>query len=186
MEDQSSQRNARENSVSMDAAGAPRSHRRRSVGWLIIVGDALHNFVDGLAIGAAFSISNSAGMSTTLAVLLHEVPHEIGDFAVLLDSGFSVRAATLYNLASALTAVLGGFIGVAIGDLGDAEAWILSVAAGLFLYIALSSLVPQVVEMLVHAARGQFARMVLWAHFGLMLAVAVMILLARYEHDIQV
>jgi zinc transporter ZupT len=186
MEDPASQRKVREDSAAMDAKGMERSHRRRSVGWLIIVGDALHNFVDGLAIGAAFSFSNSAGISTTLAVLLHEVPHEIGDFAVLLDSGFTVRAATFYNLASAMTAVLGGFLGVGISDTGDTQAWILSVAAGLFLYVAMTSLLPQVVEMLVHAPHSRLPFMALWAHIGLFTAFAIMILLARYEEDITI
>lgn len=139
------------------------TRERRFVGWLIIFGDAIHNFVDGLALGASFSVSIAVGISTTIAILCHEVPHEIGidvrvratasdlfiacfsfftgDFAVLLDSGFTVIQATMWNLASALTAIVGAFVGVAATNTTDVQAWILAVAAGLFLYLALATLV---------------------------------------------
>lgn len=82
MEDASAARAAREDSSEQKGTG----HRRRAVGWLIILGDGLHNLVDGLAIGAAFTVSNSVGLSTTLAVILHEVPHEIGEHGIAKEA----------------------------------------------------------------------------------------------------
>ena len=82
-----------------------------TVAWMIIFGDGIHNFIDGLSIGAAFSESILTGMSVSLAVLCEEFPHELGDFAVLLNSGMTVRQAMMYNFLSACTCYLGLIIG---------------------------------------------------------------------------
>ena len=82
-----------------------------TVAWMIIFGDGIHNFIDGLSIGAAFSESILTGMSVSLAVLCEEFPHELGDFAVLLNSGMTVRQAMMYNFLSACTCYLGLVIG---------------------------------------------------------------------------
>ena len=99
-----------------------------SVGWMIIVGDGLHNFADGLAIGAAFVSSYTTGLGTVFAVFFHELPHEMGDFAVLLSSGMSVKQACFWNLVSSFTCFLGFFGGVYLGSSSeDIQKWILGI-----------------------------------------------------------
>ncbi|EGD81684.1 SLC39A4 protein [Salpingoeca rosetta] len=155
---------------------------QRSTGWLILLGDAIHNFVDGLALGTAFSASTTVGISTTIAILLHEVPHEIGDFAVLLDSGFSVKRALVYNFFSQMTAILGGVIGTAASATEEVQQWILAAGAGLFLYVALSDITPHVLHYIISAA--SFKKALLLANGGFAVGFLVIILLARYEEDI--
>ena len=82
-----------------------------SVSMLVLVGDGIHNFADGIAIGAAFRSSLTIGATTSVAVLLHELPHEFGDFAIFVASGLSVKKALTLNLLSALSAYLGLFLG---------------------------------------------------------------------------
>eukprot|EP00051_Salpingoeca_urceolata_P014111 m.178652 g.178652 ORF g.178652 m.178652 type:complete len:637 (+) comp17984_c1_seq3:3083-4993(+) len=152
---------------------------------LVIVGDALHNFVDGLAIGAAFSVSSTAGVSLTIAVFCHELPHEIGDFGVLLECGYSVYRALFWNVVSSLTSYVGLFIALSTST-GDSRAWILAFTTGMFLYIALTDLLPELLTILAHCKKEEF-----WTHFrlqqmGLWFSFAIMILLARYEAEIQV
>jgi zinc and cadmium transporter len=114
-------------------------------GYLNLIGDALHNFIDGLIIAATFLVDPALGVSTALAVALHEIPQEIGDFGVLLYSGFSRSKAILANLAVAFTAVLGGIVGYALHDTGiNLEGYLLPVAAGGFLYIAAADLMPEI------------------------------------------
>uniref|UniRef100_A0A914VAB7 Solute carrier family 39 member 6 n=1 Tax=Plectus sambesii TaxID=2011161 RepID=A0A914VAB7_9BILA len=108
----------------------------KSVALMILIGDGVHNFVDGLAVGASFAVSNSLGFSTSIAVVFHEIPHEIGDFAVLIDSGLSVPKALIMNLISACTAFLGLVVGIELGQNEELVPWLLAVAAGMFLYVA--------------------------------------------------
>jgi len=114
------------------------------VGIMNLVGDAMHNFIDGMLIASSYLISPSIGIATTLAVALHEIPQEIGDFAVLLFSGFTVRRAALLNLISALVAFLGAFVVFsASSTLPNVAGFLLPVAAGNFLYIAGADLMPE-------------------------------------------
>lgn len=110
-----------------------------------LVGDAVHNLIDGMAIGAAFLIDPAVGLATTLAIALHEIPQEIGDFAVLVQGGLSVRRALLLNLLSACAAIVGTIVALALG--GSVEwfsAALLPVTAGSFLYIAAADLIPEI------------------------------------------
>ena len=104
---------------------------------MVIVGDAIHNFADGLAIGAAFSISIAAGFSTSLAVLCHELPHEVGDFALLLHSGMQTKTAILFNIFSSIFAVFGLLSGLLLGSSEGYSSWLLSSTVGVFIYVAL-------------------------------------------------
>jgi len=106
--------------------------------------DALHNLLDGMVIAAAWSAGVTVGLAATTAVVLHEVPQEIGDLAVLLYSGLPVRRAVLFNLLSAATAIAGTLLVLAIGRrFGALTHALLPLAAGAFVYIAASSLVPE-------------------------------------------
>lgn len=114
-------------------------------GYMNLIGDAIHNFVDGLVIAGAFIVEPALGWVTTLAVASHEIPQEISDFGVLVYSGFSKKSALLMNVGVALTAVLGGIIGYILGGAVETLAAILlPAAAGGFLYIAASDLMPEI------------------------------------------
>jgi len=116
----------------------------KPVGHLVLLSDAIHNFVDGLIIGAAFLVSPILGVSTAAAVALHEVPQEIGDFAVLVYGGFRVKRALLLNLLSASTVIAGGVIGHMLSaSVTNVIPLLLPFAAGSFLYIAASDLLPE-------------------------------------------
>lgn len=114
----------------------------KAASYLVLLGDGLHNFLDGLVIAAAFQINVSVGFATTIAVLLHELPQEFGDFAILIRGGFSAKKALFLNFLSALTAVLGAALGLLIGEFGGSS-WLLAVAASSFLYISMSDLIPE-------------------------------------------
>ncbi|MDF9788759.1 ZIP family metal transporter [Polynucleobacter sphagniphilus] len=113
-------------------------------GWMILVGDGLHNFVDGVLIAAAFMADYHVGFFTALAIIAHEIPQEIGDFMVLLNAGFTRSRALLYNLICGLAAVLGGVL--AYFFLAQAHSimpYLLVIASSSFIYIAVSDLIPQ-------------------------------------------
>lgn len=115
----------------------------KAAGSLILIGDALHNFVDGVLIAAAFLTDTHLGIVTSLAIAAHEIPQEVGDFAVLLHSGFSRARAFVFNVISSLATVVGALIGYA--SLDGAQAllpYILAVAASSFIYIAVADLIP--------------------------------------------
>ncbi|MBI3333929.1 ZIP family metal transporter [Candidatus Pacearchaeota archaeon] len=109
-----------------------------------LVGDGLHNFIDGAIIAGSYLISIPAGIATTIAVALHEIPQEIGDFGVLLHAGFSKRKALLMNFASALFAILGAVITLWLGSSVEGLiSYLIPLAIGGFLYIAGSDLIPE-------------------------------------------
>jgi zinc and cadmium transporter len=115
-----------------------------SFGYLNLIGDTLHNFLDGLIIAAAFLVDPQLGWITTLAIAAHEIPQELGDFGVLVHAGFSRKIAILANFGIALTAILGGVLGYFIGEASEHFVpYLIAVAAGGFLYIASSDLLPE-------------------------------------------
>ncbi|HLD80186.1 MAG TPA: ZIP family metal transporter [Candidatus Nanoarchaeia archaeon] len=117
---------------------------QQHIGILTLFGDGLHNLLDGLVIAGAYLVSVPAGIATTLAVVLHEVPQEIADFGVLLYAGFSKWKALFYNFLSAATAILGAVIGLVLGARSEMFVlFILPFAAGGFVYIAGSILIPE-------------------------------------------
>ncbi|XP_058831015.1 zinc transporter foi [Topomyia yanbarensis] len=114
------------------------------VAFMVILGDGLHNVTDGLAIGAAFAADPVTGMATAFAILCHELPHELGDFALLLRTGVSIRRAMLLNVVSSVLSFLGMAIGLLITGLHESVVrWIYAGTAGTFLYIALADLIPE-------------------------------------------
>src|SRR5262245_40429873 len=112
--------------------------------YLILVGDGVHNFIDGVAIAASFAASFELGLATTLAVTVHEVPQELADFSILISGGYSVRTALVLNFVSGLTALLGPVFFFAVEGASERHlAWFMTATAGMFIYIAGSDLIPQ-------------------------------------------
>jgi zinc and cadmium transporter len=112
--------------------------------YINLVGDGVHNFIDGLIIGSSFMVNVSFGLTTTFAIVMHEIPQEIGDFGVLVYGGLNKNKALFYNFLSALTAVLGTAIGYALANTSDVFLKLLMpVAAGGFIYIASCDLIPE-------------------------------------------
>jgi zinc and cadmium transporter len=115
----------------------------RSAATLVILGDAVHTFVDGAVIAAAVLVSTPLGVTTALAVAAHEIPQEAGDFAILLAAGYSRSRALLLNLTSAVGGVLGAAAMLLFGgQLPNAVPYVLAFAAGNFLYVAMADLIP--------------------------------------------
>lgn len=115
----------------------------KATGTMVLVGDGLHNFVDGVLIAAAFLTDTHLGVVTALAVATHEIPQEVGDFALLLHSGFSRRRAFMFNVITSLTTVFGGLLAYyALRETQQALPYVLAVAASSFIYIAVADLIP--------------------------------------------
>ncbi len=113
-------------------------------GWSVLLGDSIHNFCDGIIIAAAFLTDPKLGLVTSLAIIAHEIPQEVGDYVVLLNAGLSRRKALLYNAISGLAAVVGGVIGYFV--VGPWEAlfpYLLVGASSSFVYVAVADLLPQ-------------------------------------------
>jgi zinc and cadmium transporter len=144
---------------------------------LIIIGDGIHNLIDGLAIAAAFVTSPAVGIATTAAIALHELPLEIADFSVLLHSGLKRGKALLYNLSSAMTAVVGGVLGYLF--LSNLEKYLfifLAFTSGMFIYIASSDLIPDIHK---HLDRKKGA----WQLIPFMLGILTIFLLTNFRHE---
>ncbi len=113
-------------------------------GWMILVGDGLHNFVDGVLIAAAFMADYHVGIFTALAIIAHEIPQEIGDYIVLINAGFTRTRALLYNFYCGLSAVVGGILAYFFLEKAHAVMpYLLVIASSSFIYIAVSDLIPQ-------------------------------------------
>jgi len=139
--------------------------------YLILVSDAVHNFIDGLIIAASFVTSLPLGIATTLAVALHEIPQELGDFAVLVYGGFGRKRALTFNFATAITAILGGVIGyLASSVMQTSIIYLLPFAAGNFIYIAAADLIPEIKHQ-VSLRRSLIHFCVFLVGIGIMLAV---------------
>ncbi|KAL3310391.1 hypothetical protein Ciccas_011047, partial [Cichlidogyrus casuarinus] len=114
--------------------------------WMIILGDSFHNFMDGLAIGTAFVSQLRLGLFLSISVFCEEFPHELGDFAILLNAGLSVKKALILNVISALSAYLGLILGVLWGDLGNVQFYVFAFTAGVFVFISLGHMLPELLH----------------------------------------
>lgn len=113
--------------------------------YMNLIGDSVHNFIDGLIIAASFIVSIPLGITTTVAIAAHEIPQEIGDFGVLIYGGFEKKKAILLNFAVALTVVIGGIVGYLISkSVEQAVVFLIPFAAGGFIYIAATDLIPEI------------------------------------------
>ena len=114
------------------------------MGKLILISDGVHNFIDGVIIGTSFMISIPIGLATTLAVILHEIPQEIGDFAVWLRAGYHKARALFLNFLSALLAIVGVIVALLLGEVVQSfVTYFLPIAAGGFIYVAIADLMPE-------------------------------------------
>ncbi|XP_078672469.1 metal cation symporter ZIP14-like [Branchiostoma floridae x Branchiostoma belcheri] len=166
-----------------------------TVAWMVIFGDGLHNLMDGLAIGASFQVSVFSGISTSLAVLCEEFPHELGDFAILLNAGMSVRQAMFYNFLSACSCFTGLVVGIVVGDNSQVGQWIFGLAGGMFLYISLVDMMPEMNAVDEDEEKSQeksqdreeksssLLRFFL-QNLGLLVGFAVMLVLAKFPFEI--
>ena len=147
----------------------------RPFGYLNLFADGFHNLIDGLLIGASYLVSVRLGVATTLAVVLHEIPQEVGDFGVLLDAGFSKWRALFFNFLSACTAILGTLVALFVGgNLEHFNTLMLPLTAGGFIYLAGSDLIPEL-----HKEHGPIKSL---AQLTAMIAgVCVMLLVKLFE-----
>ncbi len=122
----------------------PSRKHAHSFGIMNLVGDGMHNFLDGFVIAASYMVNFQVGLATTLAVIVHEIPQEISDFGVLIHSGFTAKKAILYNFLTAVTAVIGAAISIYLGGFFENyNLLLLPLTAGGFIYIAASDLIPE-------------------------------------------
>lgn len=154
-----------------------------SVIYMIVTGDGLHNFFDGLAIGIAFAGGGiGGGISTSVAVLCHELPHEVGDFAVLLKAGLAVKKAVMYNTLSAILCFIGMTVGILVAKMDTGM--LSAIIAGMFLYIALVDMIPQL-DCCPTAAGTTRAFKLSVQLIGMGIGVCIMSIISIYEPTLQ-
>ncbi|KAJ7317838.1 hypothetical protein JRQ81_004000 [Phrynocephalus forsythii] len=155
------------------------------IAWMVILGDGIHNFTDGLAIGAAFSDGISSGLSTTVAVFCHELPHELGDCAVLVQAGMPLRRVLLFNLLSAFLAYWGTALGTIISQSTSQVApWIFAITAGIFLYVALVDMLPGMLQRTSSKGQRRSLGQFLLQNVGFLSGGALMLCIALFEKHI--
>ncbi|RNA30455.1 zinc transporter ZIP14 isoform X1 [Brachionus plicatilis] len=182
-------------------------HTIAPVAWIIIFGEGLHNLIDGLSIGAAFTDSILNGLSLSLAIICEEFPHKLGDFAILIAAGMPLKVALFCNFLSSCFIYIGVFLGIFAGENLDANKWIYAVAGGMFIYIAVCDMIPELGEMAneiekeiferesknlgsEHGQKEKFAVKIKLINFfiqnsGMILGFGCMLLLALYADKIQ-
>ncbi|XP_076830560.1 metal cation symporter ZIP8 isoform X4 [Brachyhypopomus gauderio] len=157
----------------------------KTVAWMITISDALHNFIDGLAIGASFTVSLLTGFSTSIAIVCEEFPHELGDFVILLTSGMSVPQAVFFNLLSAMCCYLGLVFGILLGS-NFAPNVIFAIAGGMFLYISLADMFPEMNSIMTTHARGTRGKVIFFVlqNGGLITGFSVILLITMFAGNI--
>jgi zinc and cadmium transporter len=145
-------------------------------GWSVLVGDSIHNFCDGIIIAAAFLTDVQLGIVTSLAIIAHEIPQEVGDYIVLINAGLSRKKALAYNAVSGLAAVVGGVLGYfVVGPWEELFPYLLVAASSSFVYVAVADLIPQLQHRL--SLRDTVAQL-LWLATGM----AVIVVVVRVIH----
>ncbi|XP_016327768.1 zinc transporter ZIP8 isoform X2 [Sinocyclocheilus anshuiensis] len=157
----------------------------KTVAWMISLSDALHNFIDGLAIGASFTVSVLSGFSTSIAIVCEEFPHELGDFIILLNAGLSVPQAVFFNLLSAMSCYLGLVLGILLGST-FAPSIIFAFAGGMFLYIALADMLPEMNMIASEQVQSTKADIIFFAiqNAGMLTGFAMILLITLYGGNI--
>lgn len=129
------------------SAHTVKEEQKATYGYLSLYADGIHNFMDGMLIGAAWMFSPELGWVTTITVLFHEIPQEISDFGILIKAGFTKRKALLFNFLAALTAILGTLLSIWLGNTTQAfSTHILPIIAGGFIYLSATSLLPELLK----------------------------------------
>lgn len=157
------------------------------VAYMIIFGDGLHNLIDGVSIGAAFTESILAGLSVSMAIFCEELPHELGDFAVLLNAGMKLKRAVMYNFLSACMCYIGMMIGIILGENTSAHTWVFAFAGGMFLYISLVDMMPEMNSCAESEENKQHIGeklIYLLQNLGLLTGFGIMLLMAVYGGNI--
>ncbi|XP_060918296.1 metal cation symporter ZIP8 [Labrus mixtus] len=156
----------------------------KTVAWMITLSDALHNFIDGLAIGASFTVSVLTGFSTSTAIVCEEFPHELGDFVILLNAGMSVPQAIFFNLLSAVSCYVGLCFGILLGS-NFAPNAIFAIAGGMFLYIALADMFPEMDNILREQKKtSEKIIFFLIQNFGLLTGFTIILLITMFAREI--
>lgn len=146
-----------------------------SFAWVNLFGDGLHNFIDGLIIGGSYLVSLPVGIATTIAVVIHEIPQEIGDFGVLIHGGFTRGKALAFNFLTALTAVIGTILALVMGSLVEGfSSFIIAFTIGGFIYIAVADLIPEL-------HKETDPRRSLLQILGILIGIGAMVLLTLIE-----
>jgi zinc and cadmium transporter len=143
------------------------------LGYLILVADGVHNFIGGLAVAGAFLVDIRVGLVTWVAAAAHEVPQELGDFGILVRAGWSRARALVFNVVSALTFLIGGWVAYAVSGRLEVT-WLLPFAAGNFLYIAAADLIPELTEYPDAPRKAQLTGMFVLG-LGILLVVALLV-----------
>ncbi|XP_054913240.1 metal cation symporter ZIP8 [Poeciliopsis prolifica] len=156
----------------------------KTVAWMISLSDAVHNFIDGLVIGASFTVSVLTGFSTSTAIVCEEFPHELGDFVILLNSGMSVPQAVFFNLLSAMSCYVGLVFGILLGN-SFAPNPIFAIAGGMFLYIALADMFPEM-DSIAKEQQKTSSKIVFFLiqNAGLLTGFAIILLITMFAGDI--
>ncbi|CAG5122038.1 unnamed protein product [Candidula unifasciata] len=156
---------------------------RKTLAWMVMAGDVLHNFVDGLSIGAAFTEDIALGISISLAVVCEELPHELADIAILLHSGLSMKKSLFINFLSACVIYLGVILGVMLSSMiTEANKWIFAMAGGLFLYVPLVDMLPDMSSHLdkLIAVGSKEARVIAALHAcGLVIGTGIIVIIVN-------
>uniref|UniRef100_A0A8C5PRQ4 Solute carrier family 39 member 8 n=1 Tax=Leptobrachium leishanense TaxID=445787 RepID=A0A8C5PRQ4_9ANUR len=157
-----------------------------TLAWMITLSDGLHNFIDGLAIGASFTLSPLQGLSTAIAIFCEEFPHEFGDFAILINAGMSIPQALFFNFTSACSCYVGLVFGVLVGN-NFAPDIIFALAGGMFLYIGLADMFPEMNEMLKEKIKGRKTDMIYFSiqNAGLLSGFTIILLITLYAGEIK-
>ncbi|KAL4670509.1 zinc transporter ZIP8 isoform X1 [Piliocolobus tephrosceles] len=157
-----------------------------TIAWMITLCDALHNFIDGLAIGASCTLSLLQGLSTSIAILCEEFPHELGDFVILLNAGMSTRQALLFNFLSACSCYVGLAFGILVGN-NFAPNIIFALAGGMFLYISLADMFPEMNDMLREKVTGRKTDFTFFMiqNAGMLTGFTAILLITLYAGEIE-
>lgn len=156
----------------------------KTVAWMITLSDAVHNFIDGLAIGASFTVSVFTGCSTSIAIVCEEFPHELGDFVILLNAGMSIPQAIFFNLMSALSCYIGLVIGILLGS-SFAPNIIFAIAGGMFLYISLADMFPEM-DSIAQGEKRMSSKLIFFLiqNAGLLSGFAIILLITKFAGQI--